>query len=121
IPTLEGIKFTHEDLMDFSRCVRFGDGRYNLLFGRDEILLAGLAMGARGAVGSTYNFAAGYYQAVIEAYQQGDMERAQAEQARATELIAAFAPYGGIPAQKAIMRMVGLDCGPVRAPLSDLS
>lgn len=121
IPTLAGIKFTHENLMDFGRCVRYADEKYDMLFGRDEILLAGLAMGARGAVGSTYNFAAGYYHAVIEAFNSGDLDRAQMEQARAMELIAAFAPYGGLPAQKAIMRMVGLECGPVRMPLRDLS
>jgi N-acetylneuraminate lyase len=32
-----------------------------MLFGRDEILLAGLTMGAKGAIGSTYNYAAAIY------------------------------------------------------------
>ena len=35
-------------------------------------------------------------------------------------MIAAFQKYGGLAAQKAIMRMIGVDCGPVRLPLRPL-
>lgn len=121
IPTLAGIKFTHEDLMDFARCVHFADQRYTILFGRDEMLLAGLAAGAHGAVGSTYNFAMPYYQVVLQSFRAGDMSRAQLAQLRAVELISIVAKYGGLPAQKAIMKMIGVDCGPVRRPLRPLT
>src|SRR5262245_58810095 len=30
IPNLAGIKFTHENLMDYSRCLNFEGGRYNI-------------------------------------------------------------------------------------------
>ena len=53
IPSLEGIKYTHEDLTDYQACVKFGDGRYDILFGRDELLLEGWELQALGAVGST--------------------------------------------------------------------
>jgi N-acetylneuraminate lyase len=36
-------------------------------------------------------------------------------------MIAHYIRYGGLPAGKAIMRMIGLDCGPVRRPLRDLT
>jgi len=121
IPTLAGVKFTYENLMDFLRCVRLAGGRYDLLFGRDEILLAGLALGARGAVGSTYNFAAPLYLRLIEAFEAGALAAARAEQARAAEMIAVLLRYGGIPAFKAVMKMIRLDCGPVRPPLRDLT
>ena len=49
-PALAGVKFTFEDVMDLSRCVAFADGRYDMLFGRDEMLLSGLVVGVRGAV-----------------------------------------------------------------------
>jgi N-acetylneuraminate lyase len=58
ISNFTGIKYTHNDLMDFNNCLRFKDGKYDILWGWDETFLAGLAMGAKGAVGSTYNFAA---------------------------------------------------------------
>ena len=42
IPAFAGVKFTYEDLDDFSNCLQFGDGRYDILFGRDEKLLSAL-------------------------------------------------------------------------------
>lgn len=121
IPNLAGIKFTFENLMDYADCVRFEGGRYDILFGRDEILLAGLSLGARGAIGSTYNFAAPVYHRIIAAFEKGDIATAQTEQARANAMISAFLRFGGLPAGKAIMKMIGIDCGPVRLPLRTLT
>jgi N-acetylneuraminate lyase len=58
IPNFAGIKYTHNDLMEFNLCLRYDNYRYDILWGWDEMLLAGLSMGAKGGVGSTYNFAA---------------------------------------------------------------
>ncbi len=121
IPNLAGIKFTHENLMDFSRCLNFDDGRFNILFGRDEILLGALAMGATGAVGSTYNYMPQIYHGVIEALNKGDIESARRMQSSAIEIIAVMSRRSGLAAGKAMMKMIGLDCGPVRAPLQNLS
>ena len=122
IPNLAGIKFTHENLMDFAACVRWEGGRFDALFGRDEMLLAGLAVGAEGAIGSTYNYAAPVYHRVIAAYKRGDLSAAQAEQARANAMIAVLIRYGGMPpAGKAFMKAIGLDCGTVRLPLRPLA
>ncbi len=121
IPNLAGIKFTHENLMDYSRALTLDDGRYNILFGRDEILLAALAMGATGAVGSTYNYMAPLYHRVIEAFNAGDMETARRHQSHAIRIIAIMSRRGGLAAGKAMMKLAGLDCGPVRAPLQNLS
>lgn len=121
IPNLAGIKFTHENLMDYARCLNFEEGRFNILFGRDEILLAALAMGATGAVGSTYNYMASIYHRMIEAFNNGDLENARRLQLTAIQIIAVMSRRGGLSAGKAMMKMVGLDCGPVRAPLQNLS
>jgi N-acetylneuraminate lyase len=121
IPNLAGIKFTHENLMDYSRCLHFEEGRFNILFGRDEILLAALAMGATGAVGSTYNYMARIYHRLIETFNSGDTASAQRFQSTVIQIITAMTRHGGLPAGKAMMKMIGLDCGPVRAPLQNLS
>ncbi len=121
IPTLTGVKFTHEDLMDYGRCLLLRGEKYDMLFGRDEILLSALALGARGAVGTTYNFAAPLYLRIIEAHRAGDMAAAQKEQARAMEMVNVLKNFGVLPAGKAIMKMIGLDCGPVRLPLRTLT
>ena len=117
IPNLAGVKFTFENLMDFTRATNHGGGKFDILFGRDEILLAGLALGATGAVGSTYNFAAPLYLRVIDAFRRGDLDSARRDQARAIEFIAALDRYGGLVAGKLAMKLIGLDLGPVRLPL----
>lgn len=121
IPNLAGVKFTYENLMDFAECTRLEDGRYDIVFGRDEMLLSGLAAGAAGAIGSTYNFAAPIYLRLIKSFSEGDLVRAQAHQALANSVISVFLKFGGLVAGKAIMRMIGLDCGPARLPLRSLS
>lgn len=121
IPNFAGIKFSHENLMDFCQCLNLDNGRYDMLFGRDEILLSALVLGAKGAVGSTYNFAAPLYHLVMTACQAGDMETAQIEQSRAVNMVNTLIKHGGIVAGKATMKMIGIDCGPVRLPLQNLS
>jgi len=118
IPTLAGGKYTFEDIMDFQQCVELDGGRFDLLFGRDEMLIAGLAAGAQGAVGSTYNFMSRVYLQAIAAFQAGDMATARACQAKSQELVRVLKESGnGIACCKGIMTLVGVDCGPCRIPL----
>lgn len=49
---------------------------YDILSGRDEVLLGALAMGAKGAVGSTYNYSGRIYNSLIKAFNEGDMDGA---------------------------------------------
>lgn len=121
IPSLAGIKFTDENLMSYAQCLNFDGGRFNILFGRDEILLAALALGATGAVGSTYNYMAPIYHKLIEAFRAGEMDAARRWQMLSIQVIAVMVRYGGLPAGKAMMKMIGVDCGPVRPPLRDLT
>lgn len=121
VPGLAGVKFTYEDLMDFGLCLRLAGGRFNMLFGRDEILLAALALGARGAIGTNYNYAAPLFARVMRAFDAGDLAAARDHQHRAMRMISVLHAFGGLPAAKAVMRMLGIDCGPVRAPLQNLS
>jgi N-acetylneuraminate lyase len=121
IPNFGGIKFTHENIMDFSSALAAGAGAYDVLFGRDEILLSALVMGATGAVGSTYNYAAPIYNRVIKAYNAGDLAAAREGQLKSIQFIEVFCRHGGMAANKVIMKFIGLDCGPVRQPLSQIA
>ena len=108
--------------MDFAACVRWEGGRFDALFGRDEMMLSGLAVGAVGAIGSTFNYAAPVYHRIIAAFERGDMAAAREEQARANAMIAVLIRFGGMPpAGKGFMKAVGLDCGTVRLPLRQLT
>jgi len=119
IPNLAGAKFTYENLMDFQLCLAAQGGRFDILFGRDEILLAGLALGACGAVGSTYNFAAPLYISLLAAFERGDLAEARKRQLQAAEMIRFVVASGihPIAAFKAGMKFLGIDCGPLRPPL----
>lgn len=119
IPTLAGVKFTFEDLADYRRCLEADQGRFDVLFGRDELLLDALKLGARGAVGSTYNYAAPLYLRLIEAWRGGDEATARSLQEKAVRMIDLCAGTGvtHLAATKTLMADLGLDCGPVRPPL----
>ena len=119
LPTLAGIKYTAHTLDAFQTCMQ--QEQYNLLFGRDELLLSALAIGTQGFIGSTYNFAAPWYQQIWQAYQANEQATARRIQAQVGQLVRIIHRYGGLPPQKVMMKMIGLDCGPVRLPLVQLS
>lgn len=121
IPNFAGIKYTHEDFMDFLTCLRFQGGKYDMLWGRDENMLSALVLGAKGAVGSTYNYAAPLYYALIDAFNNGDLSEAQKLQQDSIDMIRLLGKYGGIATGKAFMKLVGLDCGEFRLPVKNMS
>lgn len=120
IPNLAGIKYTHEDFMDFLSCIHFMDGRFDMLWGRDENLLSALILGTRSGVGSTYNYAAPLYYKLIEAYDAGDFVRARRLQQQSIDMIRLLGKYGGIATGKAYMKYIGFDCGEFRSPVRNM-
>ena len=121
VPNFAGIKYTHEDFMDFLSCLHFQNNKYDMLWGRDENMLAALAVGAKGAVGSTFNYAAPLYYDLIEAFNNNDLKKAQALQQQSIDMITLLGKYGGIATGKAYMKLVGLDCGGFRLPVKNMS
>ncbi len=121
IPTLAGIKYSNTNLMEFRQCATMENGRFTMFFGSDEMLLGALSMGAEGAVGSTYNYAAPNYLRMIDAYKRGNLDEAQRFANHAIGVVEVLFEYGVLQAGKAIMAMRGVDCGPVRLPLEPLS
>lgn len=121
VPNFAGIKYTHEDFMDFLSCLHFQNGKYDMLWGRDENMLPALAVGAKGAVGSTFNYAAPLYYDMIEAFNNNDLHKAQALQQQSIDMITLLGKYGGIATGKAYMKLIGLDCGGFRLPVKNMS
>lgn len=121
VPNLAGIKYTAHDIMDFHTCRMFRDGKYDILWGVDEALLSGLAAGAEGAVGSTYNYAAPLYNSIIDAFRNKNLAEAERLQQSAVRMVALLVKYGGVGAGKAFMKLIGLDCGWFRPPVSSPS
>ncbi len=119
IPNLNGIKFTSNNFMEMIECIRFEEGRFDILNGFDEMLLCGMAVGARGGVGSTYNYSLCTYRKIYDAFLAGDLERARAAQQESVDIVHVIINHGGgIRGGKAIMKLVGIDCGNCRLPLA---
>lgn len=121
IPNFAGIKYTHEDLMDYLSCLNYGGGKFNILWGRDETFLSALAVGAKGAVGSTYNYAAPLYHQLLDAFNLGELEQAATIQQKAIDMIELLGKYGGIATGKAFMKLIGMNCGEFRLPVKNMT
>ncbi|MGM0378032.1 MAG: dihydrodipicolinate synthase family protein, partial [Bacteroidota bacterium] len=121
VSNFAGIKYTHEDFMDFLNCLNHRNGHYDMLWGRDENLLAALSLGAQGGVGSTYNYAAPLYNALIRDFEEQNFHNAAVKQQKAIHMIELLGKYGGIRTGKAFMKYIGLDCGQFRLPVSSMS
>ncbi|MFD2963650.1 MULTISPECIES: dihydrodipicolinate synthase family protein [Olivibacter] len=120
IPNFAGIKYTHEDFMDFLTCLHFAAGKYDMLWGRDENMLSALVLGAKGAVGSTFNYAAPLYHKLIAAFESAKLGDAQKLQQQSIDMIRLLGKYGGIATGKAYMKLVGIDCGGFRLPVQNM-
>jgi len=125
LPSLHGIKYSDFTVYDLQACAELDDGRFNILFGSDEMLLSGLIGGAQGAVGTTYNFALPLYTRIFSAYMEGEIGEAQRLQGLSVRMLRALNRYAtastNLPPMKAMMKLIGLDCGPLRKPLPSLS
>lgn len=123
IPTLAGMKYTHEDEMEFQLSREVGGGKLDILYGRDETLICGLILGATGGVGSTYNFAPELYYEIIRNFNNGNFKKANELQLISMKLVQIYGKYGacGIPVGKLIMKRLGLDLGSPRLPFSALT
>jgi N-acetylneuraminate lyase len=121
LPTLRGIKFTNPDQFNYQRCLHACDGRYDIPWGIDEALLAALALGAKGGVGSTYNFAAPLYHRLMSAFAAGDLNTARQLQYYSVQLVATLVKYGYMSAAKELMNQLGVQVGPARLPNSNLT
>jgi N-acetylneuraminate lyase len=121
IPTLAGIKFTNPDLVSYRRSLDVAGDRFDLPWGVDEMLVAALATGARGGVGSTYNWCPQLYRDLIAAFERGDLAGARRLQSVSIAMIDAIAATGFLGTAKALMTRLGVPVGPARLPLGNPS
>lgn len=122
IPTLAGIKFTNNNIIDYQHSKKVSSGKFNILFGYDEIFINSLPMGATGWVGSTYNQLAPLYYKIKELFEKGQMAEATDLQTKAIRFVEILDSKGGFNGVgKGFMRTLGVDCGPSRFPHTTLT
>lgn len=121
IPNLSGMKFNASDMYEYQRCLRVENGSFDIPFGVDEFMPAGLACGATSAVGSTYNYAAPLYLRLIESFRRGDMQDVAQCMDKVIAIIRVLVEYGGVAAGKVAMQLHGIDVGDPRRPLRPMT
>ena len=115
-----GIKHTSNDfyaLKQFKQRIE----NITVFNGYDEVCLAGLAMGADGAIGSTYNFMGDKFVQIRKLFLEGDLQGAQKLQSEACEIITEMIKYGVFQCEKEILTNLGIDMGPCRKPFLPIS
>lgn len=122
IPTLKGLKYTSFNSMEEQEAIAFDNGRFEILHGHDECLLTGLMLGAKGGIGTSYNLTSYIYKEIIEAFEAGDIEKAKKLQGEAIKFIHVMCGTPSvISGIKAMLKIYGVDCGPCRLPLRNLT
>lgn len=122
IPNLVGIKFTNNNLIDYQHCKKISNGKYNILFGYDELFINSLPIGGTGWVGSTYNHLAPLYYKIKSLFEKGKMDEASELQIKAIKFVEILDSKGGFNGVgKGFMRVLGIDCGPSRFPHTTLT
>ncbi len=120
IPSFAGVKLTRSDLEATEAAIEACGERAQVLFACDEMLLFALQLGIEGAIGASYNHSGSLFHRMMAAQAAGDMTTATAEHDRAVVMIDVLHEHGIVRSGKAVMRLVGVECGPPRPPLSVL-
>jgi len=122
IPNFTGVKYTHHNMFEFEQCRHVAGGKYEMLWGLDEMFLDGLVYGNRSGVGGTYNHCFGIYREMKTAFAANDMEKCRELQHNSHQFCEILEKYQGfLMAGKRIMKFLGLDCGPSRLPQQSIS
>ncbi|MHA2000331.1 MAG: dihydrodipicolinate synthase family protein, partial [Promethearchaeota archaeon] len=84
IPTFAGLKYTHNNLMEFNQCIQIAkkqikenNRHVQVLSGFDEMLVAYMSFGSKGAVGTTYSFLAPLYLDIMKNFNSGNITKAR--------------------------------------------
>ena len=119
-PRILGVKHTSSDFYLLERIKHSFPDRlvYN---GYDEMFLSGIAAGADGGIGSTFNVMAEKFIRILDLFTVGDIAGAREEQKRVNNIIGAMVATGGIhAAEKALLDMMGIPMGECRKPFKTL-
>lgn len=119
IKGVAGMKFT--DFNYFTMQQVIAKTGLEVYSGADECFLAALSMGAKGAIGTTFNIMLDKYKTIFDRYQKGDMQGALAKQTEANAVTAVLLE-NLLPATKYLIKSkYDIDCGGSRTPFTPLT
>lgn len=127
VPNLCGMKFTNYNLFELERCLSLG--KYNMLLGREDSLLGGLAIGVPGGIGASFSCVGHEASLIMEYFKKGDLKEALEHQKKVNEFAEVLYynegrygnGVGSIELMKSVLKMTGLDVGYARLPRKKLT
>lgn len=118
--TILGIKHTNQIVYQLER-LKHINPELIMMNGFDETMVAGLALGADGSIGSTFNFMYPHYRKIYDAFKARRLEEALALQIKANNIMDALCGVGLIPAIKYVLTTMDIDAGVPRRPFRPLN
>ncbi|MBQ7564271.1 MAG: dihydrodipicolinate synthase family protein [Lachnospiraceae bacterium] len=115
-----GVKHTNQIIFQMEQ-IKALNPNLIMMNGYDETFVAGLALGAEGAIGSSFNFTFPHFQRMYECFLEGDTKEALSLQIRANRIMEALYQAGLIPAVKYVLSTMGIDAGRARRPFKELT
>ena len=122
---VKGMKYTGRDYYAAQALKRDLDRRKETIWfaGCDEQLLCGLALGNvfSGGIGTTYNIIPRHFSKICELAAKNDFKSAAKWQDEANRVVRLMIESDNWSYRKAMMKLVGIDVGPYRAPFEKLT
>ena len=115
-----GVKHTNQVVYQLER-IKALNPRLIMMNGFDETMVAGLALGADGSIGSTFNFMYPHYRKIYDLFLDGRHDEARALQIKANNIMNALCDVGLIPAIKHVLGTLGVPVGQPRRPFKPIS
>ncbi len=117
---ITGIKEASGDISTVAKIMHLCDGNIDMYSGNDDQVVPLLALGGIGVISVLSNIAPTYVHDMVYKYLSGDTEGSREMQLKALPLCdALFCEVNPIPV-KAAMNLLGKECGPLRAPLTEI-
>ena len=123
LPNVKGMKYTGRDYFA-AQALKRRIGKETIWFaGCDEQLLCGLALGNvfSGGIGTTYNIIPKHFAKICELAAKGDFRTAAKWQDEANRVVELMIESDNWSYRKAMMKFIGIDCGPYPAPFETLT
>ena len=121
VDNIVGIKDATGNLSQAAQMMNLCDGNLELYSGNDDQVLPLLSIGGLGVISVLSNIAPKQTHDMVMEYLEGDRQKAMKIQLDAIPLInALFSEVNPIPV-KAAMNMLGMEVGPLRAPLTEMT
>ncbi len=121
VDNIVGVKEASGNITQVAKIMAFTDGKADLYSGNDDQVVPLLALGGKGVISVLANVAPQEVHDMCQKFFDGDIEGSAKMQFKALPLIEQlFSEVNPIPVKKA-MSLMGMDCGPVRLPLTELS